>query len=60
MFGGGIIPNDDRPALHAVGIRAVFGPGTPTAEILEFITTAAAMEDAGVGQSSDWHWDSSA
>ena len=60
VFGGGIIPNDDRPALHAVGIRAVFGPGTPTAEILEFITTAAAMEDAGVGQSSDWHWDSSA
>ena len=60
VFGGGIIPNDDRPALHAVGIRAVFGPGTPTSEILEFIQTASAMDDAGVGQASDWHWESSA
>ena len=32
VFGGGIIPDEDRPALHEVGIRAVFGPGTPTAK----------------------------
>jgi methylmalonyl-CoA mutase C-terminal domain/subunit len=60
VFGGGIIPEDDRPALHAVGIRAVFGPGTPTSEILEFIQTASVMDDAGVGQASDWHWDATA
>ena len=60
VFGGGIIPNEDRGALHAVGIRAVFGPGTPTSEILEFIQQAAAMDDAGVGQGSEWRWESSA
>ncbi|MEK9651342.1 MAG: cobalamin B12-binding domain-containing protein [Poseidonia sp.] len=60
VFGGGIIPDDDRPALHEVGIRAVFGPGTPTSEILEFIQTAAGMEGVGVGQDSRWHWDDSA
>jgi len=60
VFGGGIIPQEDRPALHEVGIRAVFGPGTPTAEILEFITEASGRDDAGVGQSNDWHWESSA
>ena len=26
VFGGGIIPHEDRPALHEAGIRAVFGP----------------------------------
>ena len=60
VFGGGIIPDDDRPALHEVGIRAVFGPGTPTSEILEFIRTAASMEGVGVGQGSRWRWDASA
>ena len=60
VFGGGIIPKEDRPALHEVGIRAVFGPGTPTAEILAFIPEASGRDDAGVGQSNDWHWESSA
>ena len=60
VFGGGIIPQEDRPALHEVGIRAVFGPGTPTAEILDFIQQASEREDAGVGQNNDWHWASSA
>ena len=60
VFGGGIIPQEDRPALHEVGIRAVFGPGTPTAEILDFIQQASERDDAGVGQNNDWHWASSA
>ena len=60
VFGGGIIPQEDRPALHEVGIRAVFGPGTPTSEILDFIQQASEKDDAGVGQGSDWHWESSA
>ena len=59
-FGGGIIPQEDRPALHEAGIRAVFGPGTPTSEILDFIQQASEKDDAGVGQGSDWHWESSA
>ena len=60
VFGGGIIPEDDRPALHEAGVRAIFGPGTPTAEILDFMTTASSMTDVGVGQTSDWHWTSKA
>ena len=60
VFGGGIIPQEDRPALHEAGIRAVFGPGTPTSEILDFIQQASEKDDAGVGQGSDWHWESSA
>ena len=60
VFGGGIIPEDDRPALHAAGIRAIFGPGTPTDEILEFIVQASTMKDVGVGADNDWYWESSA
>ena len=60
VFGGGIIPQEDRPALHQAGIRAVFGPGTPTSEILDFIQQASEKKDSGVGQGSDWHWESSA
>jgi methylmalonyl-CoA mutase C-terminal domain/subunit len=34
---GGIIPEQDRKALADLGIGAVFGPGTPTTQIVEFI-----------------------
>ncbi|HAZ31836.1 MAG TPA: methylmalonyl-CoA mutase [Dehalococcoidia bacterium] len=37
VIAGGIIPEDDRPALNQVGIKAVFGPGTPTPEIVDYI-----------------------
>ncbi len=37
---GGIIPEEDIPALQALGIRGVFGPGTNTTEIIEFIRHA--------------------
>jgi len=60
VFGGGIIPVDDRDALYACGIRAIFGPGTPTSEILQFIEEAVQVEHSGVGEESDWHWTSSA
>ena len=60
VFGGGIIPQEDRPALHQAGIRAVFGPGTPTSEILDFIQQASEKKHSGVGQGSDWYWESSA
>ena len=56
VFGGGIIPEDDRQALFDCKIRAIFGPGTPTSEILDFIQISNAKDDAGVGQPSDWHW----
>ena len=34
---GGIIPDEDVPALNEMGIRGIFGPGTPTDEIVAFI-----------------------
>ena len=37
IIGGGVIPKEDIPALKAAGIAAVFTPGTPTSETVEFI-----------------------
>ena len=34
---GGIIPEEDRQTLIDLGISGVFGPGTSTTEIVEFI-----------------------
>ncbi len=34
---GGIIPEEDVSMLNEVGVRGIFGPGTPTDEIVEFI-----------------------
>ncbi len=41
VVGGGIIPEEDAKALKAKGIAAVFGPGTPLKEIVEFIQARA-------------------
>ena len=37
VFGGGIIPDADIPRLKRKGIAQIFGPGTPTAAIVEFL-----------------------
>lgn len=37
VFGGGIIPEEDIPALTRAGISRVFGPGTRTTEIIDWI-----------------------
>ena len=37
VFGGGIIPEDDRSVLYESGIRAIFGPGTTSIEMIEFL-----------------------
>ena len=37
VIAGGIIPEDDIPALQQIGIRAIFNPGTPTNDIINFI-----------------------
>ncbi|WP_232701331.1 cobalamin B12-binding domain-containing protein [Halobacterium wangiae] len=34
---GGIIPDEDRPGLREDGVDAIFGPGTPMEETVEFI-----------------------
>lgn len=37
LIGGGIIPDDDAEELRKIGIVEVFGPGTPTTDIVEFV-----------------------
>ena len=43
IIAGGTLPEDDRPALEAMGVRAIFGPGTPTTEVVDFIRQAVAQ-----------------
>ena len=38
---GGIIPDQDVPKLHELGIPGVFQPGTPMQEIVDFISEHA-------------------
>jgi methylmalonyl-CoA mutase C-terminal domain/subunit len=37
VFGGGIIPADDIPELKALGVAAIFTPGAPTGEIIDWV-----------------------
>ena len=37
VLGGGIIPEQDKPKLKKEGIIGIFGPGTHTEDIIEFI-----------------------
>jgi methylmalonyl-CoA mutase C-terminal domain/subunit len=39
VFAGGIIPEEDRPALAAAGVAAVFTPGAPFGEIVDWLET---------------------
>src|SRR5260370_24564040 len=34
---GGILPDEDIPAIKAMGIKGCFGPGTPTDDIIAFV-----------------------
>lgn len=37
VTGGGIIPKEDMAALQARGVGQLFGPGTPTTELIDYI-----------------------
>lgn len=37
VIGGGVIPDEDIPLLKQSGIAEIFGPGTPTSTIVDFI-----------------------
>ncbi|MDP6985759.1 MAG: cobalamin B12-binding domain-containing protein [Candidatus Thalassarchaeaceae archaeon] len=60
VFAGGIIPERDRKALYESGVRAIFGPGTKTASVLDFLNVASdrlsAGDPVGVGSDTGWHW----
>jgi methylmalonyl-CoA mutase C-terminal domain/subunit len=40
LTGGGIIPEDDITELKKLGVSELFGPGTPTTEIVKYIQKA--------------------
>lgn len=42
---GGIIPDDDKAALADMGVIGVFGPGTSTEMIRDFINNLIAQKD---------------
>ena len=46
LFCGGIIPDEDRPALEACGYRGIFGPGTSTEEIVRWLREKLAAAPA--------------
>ncbi len=37
VLGGGVIPEDDVPALKALAISEIFGPGTSTEVIVKYV-----------------------
>ena len=43
VFAGGIIPDEDIPALKEIGIRAVFQPGTNTDDVVALIQQDLAL-----------------
>jgi methylmalonyl-CoA mutase C-terminal domain/subunit len=47
VFVGGIIPDEDVPALIEMGVSGVYGPGTLTDKIVEDIRRVVALEKSG-------------
>ncbi|MES3032990.1 MAG: cobalamin B12-binding domain-containing protein [Gemmatimonadota bacterium] len=46
LTGGGIIPKEDMEALRSQGVGQLFGPGTSTADLVEFIRTWFAEKES--------------
>ena len=47
IIAGGIIPESDRSALESLGVRAIYGPGTPTSQIIECVRQVASERESG-------------
>ncbi len=39
LFGGGIIPPEDKKKLKELGVGEIFTPGTPTKEIVDWLSS---------------------
>jgi len=44
LFGGGIIPDDDKAQLEKMGVAKVFTPGAPTEEAIQFLKKAISQK----------------
>ena len=42
VVAGGVMPEEDLPSLQEAGIKAIFGPGTPTSDIVDAISKLVA------------------
>lgn len=40
LFGGGIIPDEDKEELEKMGVAKIFTPGAPTMDAIEFLRQA--------------------
>jgi methylmalonyl-CoA mutase, C-terminal domain len=49
FFGGGTIPPEDAQRLLELGVRAIFTPGAPLQEIIDFVTVECGKRRALVG-----------
>ncbi|HOD66576.1 MAG TPA: cobalamin B12-binding domain-containing protein [candidate division Zixibacteria bacterium] len=47
LFGGGIIPEDDKAALENMGVGKIFTPGAPTEAAIEYLREAVAKKQKG-------------
>lgn len=45
VFGGGIVPAKDLPALTKLGVKKLFGPGASLEEITEFVNGLPGRKD---------------
>lgn len=45
LIAGGTIPEEDAQRLRELGVAAVFGPGTPLSEAIEFIRQHAPLRE---------------
>jgi len=46
VFGGGIVPDGDRPTLAGMGVGEVFGPGSPTSAMVAYLEREVARRRA--------------
>jgi methylmalonyl-CoA mutase C-terminal domain/subunit len=49
FFGGGTIPADDAAELRRIGVREIFTPGAPLADIVAFVERACGERRAHLG-----------
>lgn len=45
VFGGGIVPSEDVPALKAEGVSEIFTPGASTSDIVDWVNANVAARD---------------
>jgi methylmalonyl-CoA mutase, C-terminal domain len=50
LFGGGIVPDADRAALRDLGVGEVFGPGSSTAAMVDYLRTEVGRRRRGANE----------